>query len=466
MSTLYPPGFDTATQEKPAVLSVSSLNRLARSLLEGNFPAVRVEGEISNLAQPGSGHWYLSLKDSKAQLRCAMFANRNRQVRFRPANGQQVIVSGRLSIYEARGDYQLIVDSMEAAGDGALQRAFEALKAKLDAEGLFAEAGKQPVGNKYRHIGIITSPTGAAIRDLLSVFKRRFPAIQLTLFPVSVQGQQAADEIVAALASANRLADKLGIEALILGRGGGSLEDLQAFNEESVARAIHASKLPVTSAVGHEIDFSIADFVADLRAPTPSAAAELMSPSQDDYREQLLAIQNLLEQRMRLQLRQAEQQLKNLLRHLTRPDRRLQDYAQTLDRLETRLLRAQGQLRQGKQSSLEQLQRRLTANSPRRLLDNSGQRLERLQQDLQQAIAQRCKDLQSKLAELSRGLHAVSPLNTLARGYSLTWDSRQRLLRDSSDVAVGDEISTRLARGSLQARVIALDPAEDKSSES
>ena len=318
-----------ANPADPAVLSVTSLNRLAKSLLEGHFPAVTVEGEISNLARPSSGHWYLTLKDKSSQLRCAMFVNRNRQVRFRPDNGQQVIVRGKLSIYEGRGDYQLLVDSMEEAGDGALRRAFEELKARLAEEGLFAEQHKRQVLNNYRHIGLITSPTGAAIRDLVSVFARRFPATRLTLIPVAVQGQQAAREIAAAIARANRLRGSLGLEALIVGRGGGSLEDLQAFNEEVVARAIYASELPITSAVGHEIDFTIADFVADLRAPTPSAAAELMSPAQQEYLDQFHGYRQVLTQLLRQRFSQWQQTLKALRRHLKRPDRRLQEHAQT-----------------------------------------------------------------------------------------------------------------------------------------
>jgi exodeoxyribonuclease VII large subunit len=225
------------------ILSVSSLNRMARSLLESNFPAVIVEGEISNLALPSSGHWYLTLKDKSSQIRCAMFINRNRMVRFKPQNGNQIIVRGRLSIYEGRGDYQLLLDGMEEAGDGALQRAFEQLKAKLLGEGLFADTQKQTMLSHYRHVGVITSATGAAIQDILSVFARRFPATRITLLPVAVQGRDAADEIVSAIQLANKLTEKLGIEALIIGRGGGSLEDLQAFNEERVARAIFASDL-------------------------------------------------------------------------------------------------------------------------------------------------------------------------------------------------------------------------------
>lgn len=455
MDPLQPPA---TPQDKPAVLTVSSLNRLARSLLEGHFPAVIVEGEISNLAQPSSGHWYMTLKDRNSQIRCAMFANRNRSVRFRPQNGQQVIVRGKLSIYEGRGDYQLIAESLEAAGDGALQRAFEELKAKLDAEGLFEAQHKQTVDDSFRHIALVTSATGAAIRDLISVFRRRFPAIRLTLIPVSVQGQQAAAEIVAAIATANRLRSKLGIEALIVGRGGGSLEDLQAFNEESVARAIFASKLPVTSAVGHEIDFTIADFVADLRAPTPSAAAELMSPSQAEYIEQFAAYRQVLGQSMLTRLRSLQQSVQALQRHLKRPDRRLQDHAQTLDRLELRLRRASQQGLQRNRQRLEQLNKGLLAQSPLLRIERLHQDVRRYRHSLQTAIRQRCQSTQSRLAELSRSLNAVSPLNTLARGYSITFDAQGTIVQDASNVAVGSTLVTRLARGEIKATVVSTAP--------
>lgn len=440
-------------QKEQAVLSVSSLNRLARSLLEGHFPAVIVEGEISNLAQPSSGHWYLSLKDSKSQLRCAMFANRNRMVRFRPGNGQQVIVKGKLSIYEGRGDYQLIVDSMEEAGDGALRRAFEELKAKLLAEGLFDEEHKQEIHDGFRHIGLITSGTGAAIRDLLSVFERRFPAIKLTLIPVAVQGKSAATEIANAIATANKLQKKLGLEALIIGRGGGSLEDLQAFNEEIVARAIYASDLPITSAVGHEVDFTIADFVADLRAPTPSAAAELMSPSQRDYVEHFQAYREMLSQAIGRQLQNRQQALSNILRHLKRPDRRLQEHAQFLDNLEQRLKRAQVRRLERYDSLLKQLNRALLGFSPRQQLHRTRADIERLQHAMAQALKQQFNDRRSRLANLSRNLHAISPLNTLGRGYSISFDNNGELLRSIRSVRTGDTVVTRLADGEMHATV-------------
>ena len=322
------------------ILSVSSLNRMARSLLESNFPAVIVEGEISNLALPSSGHWYLTLKDKSSQIRCAMFVNRNRMVRFKPQNGNQIIVRGRLSIYEGRGDYQLLLDGMEEAGDGALQRAFEQLKAKLLGEGLFADTQKQTMLSHYRHVGVITSATGAAIQDILSVFARRFPATRITLLPVAVQGKDAADEIVNAIQLANKLTEKLGIEALIIGRGGGSLEDLQAFNEERVARAIFASELPICSAVGHEVDFTIADFVADLRAPTPSAAAEQLSPDQAEYFELLFTYNTQFQSAIKLAIRQGTQRLVWIAKQLKHPDRRLQEQAQNLDRLDLRLRKA------------------------------------------------------------------------------------------------------------------------------
>ena len=322
------------------ILSVSSLNRMARSLLESNFPAVIVEGEISNLAIPSSGHWYLTLKDKSSQIRCAMFVNRNRMVRFKPQNGNQIIVRGRLSIYEGRGDYQLLLDGMEEAGDGALQRAFEQLKAKLLGEGLFADTQKQTMLSHYQHVGVITSATGAAIQDILSVFARRFPATRITLLPVAVQGKDAADEIVNAIQLANKLTEKLGIEALIIGRGGGSLEDLQAFNEERVARAIFASELPICSAVGHEVDFTIADFVADLRAPTPSAAAEQLSPDQAEYFELLFTYNTQFQSAIKLAIRQGTQRLVWIAKQLKHPDRRLQEQAQNLDRLDLRLRKA------------------------------------------------------------------------------------------------------------------------------
>ncbi|MEX2468995.1 MAG: exodeoxyribonuclease VII large subunit [Pseudohongiellaceae bacterium] len=454
-----------ADPDKPAVLSVTSLNRLAKSLLESNFPTVTVEGEISNLARPASGHWYLSLKDKHAQIRCAMFAGRNRLVRFRPDNGQQVVVRGRLSIYEARGDYQLIVESMEEAGDGALRRAFEELKAKLQAEGLFDAAGKQAVRNNYRHIGLITSGTGAALRDLLTVFRRRFPATRLTLLPVAVQGSQAPGEIVRAIAAANRLRDRLGLEALIVGRGGGSLEDLQAFNEEAVARAIHASDLPVVSAVGHEIDFTIADFVADLRAPTPSAAAELLSPSRDEYADQFAGYAQLLGQQWRNYLNSRRQTLAGLARHLQRPDRRLQEHAQTLDRLEQQLRRNALQQLRHRRETVDQLQRSLRVNSPVRALARLAERSGDTRRRLRQAALGMLQAQRVRLAALGRGLNAVSPLQTLARGYSITFDARGRVLRQAADAAIGQRIMTRLDFGRLTATVETIEGADDEAAD-
>lgn len=442
-----------STSRSEAPLSVSSLNRLARSLLESNFPAVAVEGEISNLAQPSSGHWYLTLKDKNAQLRCAMFRNRNQLLRFRPRNGLQVIARGRLSIYEGRGDYQLIVDSLEEAGDGALRRAFEQLKIKLQDEGLFAAESKQAIGQDFCYIGFITSRTGAAVRDMITVFRRRFPAIRLTLFPVAVQGSEAAAEIVRAIETANDVGRKLGVEALIVGRGGGSLEDLQAFNEESVARAIYASELPITSAVGHEVDFTIADFVADLRAPTPSAAAELMSPNQDDYYSQIEAFRQQLAQRHASTLRSLGQTLSFLQRRLQRPDRRLQDHAQTLDRLETALLRAINKQLQHRAGAVQQQRRNLLLSSPQARLRHYQHELVGQTRRYRQAMQSLLSSSNAKLMELGRGLNAVNPLQVLARGYSITFTDTDRILRSSAGVTPGQVIHTRLADGSVKSVV-------------
>ena len=406
------PAVNSSASAKTSVLSVSAVNRQARDLLEDKFPAIAVEGEVSGFSAPASGHWYFTLKDSKAQLRCAMFARRNKLFKGNMANGMQIVVRGRLSIYEGRGDYQLIADSIEDAGAGALQRAFEELKKKLQAEGLFAEQHKQELEEAYEHIGIVTSPTGAALQDMLSVFARRFPMTRITLIPSSVQGREAPAEIVQAIKTANRLQQRLGLQALIVGRGGGSAEDLQAFNEETVARAIFASDLPVVSAVGHEVDFTIADFVADLRAPTPSAAAELLSPEQEDYLQEFEAWLQELSQSMSRRLEAARQRLQSLQRLLKRPDRRLQEQAQRLDNLDMRLQRAQGV-------------------------------------DLRQR--------QSRLAGLSRGLQAVSPLQTLARGYSISFDEARRPIREAAQVRVGSRLLSYVEQGQIISTVEAVD---------
>ena len=374
-------------------------------------------------------------------------------MRFKPQNGKQIIVRGRLSIYEGRGDYQLIADSMEDSGDGALRRAFEELKSKLQTIGLFDEDAKQEVHSSYDHIGVVTSPTGAAIRDILSVFERRFPATLVTLFPVSVQGAEAKQEIVNAIETANRLRGKLGVQALIISRGGGSLEDLQAFNEEDVAQAIFASDLPITSAVGHEIDFTIADFVADLRAPTPSAAAEQLSPSQFEYLEILQSYLQQFTRTIGKRLQSADRTLALMYKQLKRPDRRLQEHAQKLDRFEGQLQLAIRNRIALQHSELLQLKRGLQFITPlsriRQLLDQVGAKLRTMERSMQADVQIR----QAKLGELSRGLEAVSPLNTLSRGYSITYNADMKVIRQSDDVKTGSEITSRLKKGSIVSTV-------------
>jgi len=451
----------TATRTTADILSVSSLNKLARSLLESNFPAVLVEGEISNLAIPASGHWYFTLKDKHSQIRCAMFRNKNIRIRFKPGNGMQILAKGRLSIYEGRGDYQLIVDDIEEAGDGALRRAFEHLKAKLAEEGLFDTARKQTVTTRYRHVGVITSPTGAAIRDILSVFARRFPATRITLLPVSVQGKEAPGDIARAIEWANHGGRNLGLDVLIVGRGGGSLEDLQAFNEEQVARAIVASKLPIVSAVGHEIDFTIADFVADLRAPTPSAAAELLSPDQEDYRQLINGYSQQLTATVQQKLGHARQQLAWLLKQLKHPGRRLQEHGQTLDLLEKRLSRALRHRLRQQSDKLSDLKRALRNNSPRVRITQFHVSQKNHELRLMQSIKHFLKQNIDYLSQLSRSLNAVSPLNTLNRGYSITYDENDEVLSASDEVKIGSQISTRLDKGRILSSVVAVNSGTD-----
>ncbi|MEX1197445.1 MAG: exodeoxyribonuclease VII large subunit [Pseudohongiellaceae bacterium] len=449
---------DDTRSTTPSVLTVSSLNRMARSLLEDGFPSVLVEAEISNLAVPASGHWYLTLKDERAQIRCAMFRGRNRSARIRPANGMLVTVRGRISLYEARGDYQLILDSMEEAGAGALQRAFEALKQRLQSEGLFAAEHKKPLPSQCRHVGIITSRTGAALQDMLTVFQRRFPLMQITVLPVPVQGEEAPPAIVKALQIANRRRGELGLDALIVGRGGGSLEDLQAFNEETVARAIAASDLPVISAVGHETDVSISDFAADVRAPTPSAAAELLSPDAHAMQQRFLLAEQRLQSTMQQALSRRAESLRSTVRRLRHPGRRLQEQAQQLDGLDLRLRRSMRQQMDRAATTLEHRSRRLLLQDPRTRLRQQHQLNGQLGHRLQRAMKERLANRRDHLQQLGRALDTVSPLQTLARGYSITTDARGTLVRNSGSLRPGDRINTRLADGEVSSTVDKINP--------
>ncbi len=436
------------------VLTVSLLNRLARQLLEDHFPAVQVQGEISNFAQPASGHWYLTLKDASAQVRCAMFRNRNMMVRFKPKDGMQVVVKARLSLYEGRGDYQLLVDSMDEAGAGVLRQAFELLFLKLKQEGLFEVAIKKPLPVWPRHVVIVTSPTGAAVRDVISVFRRRFPATLLTIIPVSVQGQQAAQEMMRALALINAGQGCLqDVDTILLTRGGGSLEDLWCFNDEALARAIHACVLPVVSAIGHEVDFTIADYVADARAATPSAAAELLCPHQADIRANLRAMLARQTTFIASTIQSARKHLAAASKRLRHPGRRLQEQAQRLDLIELRLQRAWQRNQSQRLHTLQMAGKRLLSQRPERVLQQQRLAVMALWQRLNLQIRRHLQQQQQALAAKSHALHTVSPLQTLARGYSITSTTGGEVLARFDQVQVGATISTRLAEGNILSTV-------------
>jgi exodeoxyribonuclease VII large subunit len=435
------------------VLTPSSLNRLVRDLLGDALPQVWIEGELSNVAKPASGHLYFTLKDSGAQVRCAMFKLKASALRFRPADGMQVLLRAKVGLYEPRGEFQLVAEYMEPAGEGALQREFEQLKARLDAEGLFAQARKRDLPRYARRIGVITSATGAAVRDVMSVLARRWPLADVEVLPVPVQGREAPPAIVSMLRKASASGR---YDVLLLTRGGGSLEDLWAFNDEAVARAIHASAVPVVSAVGHEIDFSIADFVADLRAPTPSAAAELLVPDAvaiDRHLQQLQQRMITLQQR---QLQAHAQRVDHLLARLQtqRPQARLQRDRERLLHLQQRLgvvLRERSQLRH---TRLERLHARLLAQHPRVQLPLLARRLAEQDLRLRRAIAHTLERHQTSLRHAAHALHTVSPLATLERGYAILFDEAGRIVRSSSDVTGGDTLKARLASGELALRVL------------
>jgi len=436
------------------VLSVSQLNARARQLLEDVFPRIWVEGELSNLARPSSGHLYFTLKDDRAQIRCALFRQHAARLKVAMKDGLQVRARGRVSLYEGRGDYQLIVDSIEPAGDGALRQAFEALKIKLQAEGLFDQDLKRPLPAHPKRIGVITSPSGAAVRDIISVFQRRAPFIELVIAPSAVQGREAAPQLVRAL----QQADRAGFDALIISRGGGSLEDLWPFNEEIVARAIADCQTPIISAVGHETDISISDFVADVRAPTPSAAAELLSPDTQALLRQVEQLERRLLQRLRERLARARLQLDNLRQRLRHPGERLGQQAQRLDELELRLRRALGQQLTQQQQHLAHLRTRLQAQHPGRRLSQLRDQLRQLETRLPRAIQNQLKQQRQRLQQSAQTLHLVSPLATLGRGYSILLDDQGKPVRSAAAASPGQRLKARLHDGELAVRVEAEAP--------
>ena len=435
------------------ILQVSELTKKVRFILESELNTVWLTGEISNFVAASSGHWYLSLKDARSQVRCAMFKGNNRRVRIKPKNGQQVLVKAKVSLYEPRGDFQLIIEQMDDAGEGLLRQQFEQLKNQLNREGLFDLSYKKIIPEHISTLGIVTSPTGAAVKDILTVLKRRNPNIKVIIYPTQVQGNSAAAEISNAIEIANKRAE---CQALVVGRGGGSLEDLWCFNEEAVVRAIFASELPVVSAVGHEIDTTLADYVADLRAPTPSAAAELVSKDQSSVLKTLTALTERLFTQQNQQLSRQRQFVTHLSHRLSQvhPEQQLQMQQQRSDELSARLLRAQ-QLYLAKRENLPAvLHQRLLANSPEHSLKGENERIKNLHTRMQQAQQHLYQQSVDKFAHLAQQLHTVSPLATIARGYSAVKNSEQQIIRSTKQVKQGDVVTLQVSDGEFNAKVI------------
>ncbi len=435
------------------IYTVSRLNGEARRVLEGSFPLVWVEGELSNLARPASGHMYFSLKDTHAQVRCALFRMVRNRLRFQPENGVQVLIRARVGLYEGRGEFQLVVEHMEPAGEGALRQAIEQLKTRLSAEGLFAAERKLPLPSIPRRVGVITSPSGAAVRDVLSVLQRRFPGLPVIIYPTQVQGAEAPAGLARALQQAGARKE---CDVLLLVRGGGSLEDLMAFNDEAVARAIAACPIPLVSGVGHEVDFTIADLVADQRAPTPSAAAELVSPD----RRQLLA--DLKKQRHHLfdslfrRLKEQNQKVAVLGLRLSaaHPERRLAQRLQRVDELELRLRLAMQDLVARTEFRLLGLNARLRAEAPIHRIARQSQALDALSRRSQTAVSRLRERSEDRLSRLAATLGAVSPLGTLSRGYAIvTREADGRVLTRADAARPGDRFKARLHHGELLCRV-------------
>lgn len=427
------------------VYAVSRLVREARVALEGSFPLLWVEGEISNLAMPASGHIYFTLKDEAAQVRCAMFKNRNRHLRFKPDNGMQVLLRVRVTLYEGRGEFQCVVEHMEEAGSGALQRAYEALKHRLGEEGLFDDKHKNPLPELPKNIGIVSSPDGAAVHDILTVLNRRFSATNIIIYPVAVQGKDSVEQIAQAIDLADQRQE---CAVLIVSRGGGSLEDLWSFNDEKVARAIFDCKIPVISAVGHEVDFTIADFVADVRAPTPSAAAEMAVP---DGTQWLAKLQNNCRRLTLLithRLQNDSRHLQHLYRRLPQPQAKINQQMQEMDRLAQQLQRSWQYMINNKRQQLDYWSVRL--KHPQAEIEVQKHKVISFSERLENSIKQKLQHYQSQLSQQIRTLSAVSPLNTLERGYSITTDEKTgKVVQNVGNVKINQQVNVRLQQGQL-----------------
>jgi len=428
-------------------------------LLEQEIGQVWISGEISNFTQPASGHWYFTLKDNTAQVRCAMFRNSNRRVTFRPQHGQQVLVRASITLYEPRGDYQIIVESMQPAGEGLLQQKYEQLKATLSAEGLFDQQYKQPLPSPAHCVGVITSKTGAALHDILHVLKRRDPSLPVIIYPTAVQGDDAPGQIVRAIQLANARQE---CDVLIVGRGGGSLEDLWSFNDERVARAIFASQIPVVSAVGHETDVTIADFVADLRAPTPSAAAEVVSRNQLELLRQMQNGQQRLEMAMDYFLVNRTRRFTQLHHRLQQqhPQLRLARQQTVLERLRQRMnLAVDSQLKRAVQRQQRTTQR-LNQHNPQPRIWRAQTRIQQLEYRLAENLRAQLSSTRERFGKAVTHLEAVSPLSTLARGYSVTTANDGKVLKQTKQVKAGDVLTTRLSDGWVESEVKGVTPVK------
>lgn len=437
-------------------ISVAQLNRQAKFLLEQHFPTLLVSGEISNLARPRSGHLYFTLKDQNAQVRCAFFRGQAAQQRYQLREGDAVLVRGKLSLYEGRGDYQVIVSGVKPAGDGALQQAFEALKLKLEQEGLFELERKQPLPAQISHLGVITSASGAALQDVLNVLKRRDPGMAVTVFACTVQGQQAAGEIRRAL---QRAQSDTTLDALLITRGGGSAEDLWCFNDEALARDIVACSLPTVSAVGHETDFTIADFVADVRAPTPSAGAELLSVDQSVWQQRFLQVEQRLRYLMQQTLQSARTRVDHLSQRMRHPSERIREQQQRLDELDSRVRRAMTVRLNHKTQGFSHLQARLKQASPALQVERQRQSLGQIQPRLTIAMERFLSQQKQILGTQAHHLHIASPMATLERGYSISLDSQRRVIKSIQSVSPGDRLEHRLADGRIKTEVVDVEAA-------